>query len=146
MATPTRDQFRNFIEMPVRWGDMDAVGHVNNTKVLVYAESGRIDYFNEVINFGGFDGVGPILGEITCRFIEQMKYPADLTIGTRAVSFGNKTMTLQTAVFVGESPHPAAVIHAVIVCFDYEAQKTVPVPESMIDKIMAFEILPPERT
>jgi acyl-CoA thioester hydrolase len=139
MEAPTRDQFRHFIEMPVRWGDMDSVGHVNNAKVLVYAESGRIGYFENVIDFSGFDGVGPILGEITCRFIAQMKYPADLTIGTRALSIGNRTITLQTAVFVGDDAEPAAVIRAIIVCFDYQGQQTVPVPQALIDRINAFE-------
>ena len=28
--------------MPVRWGDMDALGHVNNAMYFRYAESGRI--------------------------------------------------------------------------------------------------------
>ena len=33
------------LEIPVAWGDMDALNHVNNTVYLRYFESSRIAYF-----------------------------------------------------------------------------------------------------
>lgn len=67
MATPVRDLFRHVIDMPVRWGDLDAFGHVNNATVLQYVESGRVDYLSNVIRSFGQAKEGPILGELTCR-------------------------------------------------------------------------------
>ena len=31
------------VRMPLRWGDMDAMGHVNNTVYFRYLEQARID-------------------------------------------------------------------------------------------------------
>ena len=31
-----RADFKHFIELPVRWGDMDAFGHVNNVQYMRY--------------------------------------------------------------------------------------------------------------
>ncbi|MDB5909191.1 MAG: acyl-CoA thioesterase [Massilia sp.] len=34
--------------MPIRWGDMDAMGHVNNTVYFRYFEQARISWFDEI--------------------------------------------------------------------------------------------------
>ena len=44
-----RADFKHFIELPVRWGDMDAFGHVNNVQYRRYLESGRVAYIGEVL-------------------------------------------------------------------------------------------------
>lgn len=146
MANPTREQFRHVLAMPVRWGDMDAFGHVNNVTFVQYVESGRVDYLTQVT--GHFDPTrdGPIVGEVTCRYLAQVAYPADLAIGTRAVRFSPRTMTLQTGIFVGDAVQPAAVAHVTIVWFDYRTQRSTPIPASLITTVTEFELEPPELT
>ena len=144
MATPTRDQFRHFLKMPVRWGDMDAFGHVNNAVFVQYIESGRVDYFRTVLDSFGHTDEGPILGEVTCRFLAQVEYPADLRIGTRVTGLSKRTLTLQTGIFVGDSREPAAVGHATVVWFDYRSQRSAALPTSLIDAVTGFEPEPPE--
>ncbi len=34
--------------MPIRWGDMDMMGHVNNAKYFTYIETARIDWFTSI--------------------------------------------------------------------------------------------------
>ncbi|MFT4623328.1 MAG: acyl-CoA thioester hydrolase, partial [Myxococcota bacterium] len=34
------------VVLPVLWGDMDALGHVNNTRYFVWFEAARMAYFN----------------------------------------------------------------------------------------------------
>ena len=43
-----RTDFRHVTPVTVHWGDMDALGHVNNVIFFRYVESGRISYFNEL--------------------------------------------------------------------------------------------------
>ena len=46
------EELKNFpvvMEIPIRWGDMDARGHVNNTLYYRYFESSRIALF-ELLN------------------------------------------------------------------------------------------------
>ena len=64
--------------MRMRWGEMDALGHMNNVLYLRYLEQARISWFDKV----GVDyaGEGPVLGSIQCRFRIPIVYPADLTV------------------------------------------------------------------
>lgn len=58
------------VEVPVAWGDMDALGHVNNTVYFRYFETARIKCFAE-LGLGQIeqsDDVGPILHSANCRF------------------------------------------------------------------------------
>ena len=62
----------------VRWGDMDAMGHVNNTIYLRYFEMVRIDWLK---NSGGvFDenGCGPVIVNAFLNFIRPVEFPGQL--------------------------------------------------------------------
>ena len=54
----SRSDYVHWVSLPVRWGDMDALGHVNNAMYFRYAESGRIAYFTTVGADSGLDGSG----------------------------------------------------------------------------------------
>lgn len=45
------------MSMPIRWGDMDAFGHVNNTVYFRYMEQARISWF-EALGIAGGNGEG----------------------------------------------------------------------------------------
>jgi acyl-CoA thioester hydrolase len=48
------------MSMPIRWGDMDAFGHVNNTVYFRYMEQARISWFEQLgIAGGNGEGQGP---------------------------------------------------------------------------------------
>ena len=58
------------IAVPVAWGEMDAMGHVNNVVYLRYFESVRMVYLERIGLMAHMQehGVGPILAETRCRF------------------------------------------------------------------------------
>jgi hypothetical protein len=41
---PAAKKFVHAMTIPIRWGDMDAMGHVNNTVYFRYLESARIEW------------------------------------------------------------------------------------------------------
>lgn len=43
LELPEQKKFVFALDMPIRWGDMDAMGHVNNTVYFRYLESARIE-------------------------------------------------------------------------------------------------------
>jgi acyl-CoA thioester hydrolase len=142
-----RSDFAHFVTLPVQWGDMDSIGHVNNAIYFRYVESGRIDYFRaiEATPAGGlFDGEGPILADIQCSFIGQLHYPATIDVGTRTTRLGGKSFEIQAAIFVQGEDAPAATSRAVVVWFDYDNQKTAPIPSALRERISNLEVVPPE--
>lgn len=63
-------------EMPIRWGDQDAMGHVNNTVYFRYMEQARIEWM-ESFGFGPSDQQhqGPVIVNASCTFLIPFTYP-----------------------------------------------------------------------
>jgi len=141
-----RSQFRHFTPLPVQWGDMDMLGHVNNVIFFRYCESGRIAYFDEMLGNDPdiWGGEGPILAEIQCRFIQQLRYPAQLEIGTRTVRLGSRSFTLENGIFKQGETEPVASSRGAVVWFDYRQQKAVLIPDAVRATIREFEVIKPE--
>ena len=62
--------------IPIRWGDMDAMGHVNNTIYFRYLETIRIEWLHRVVGPPGAEGV--VIVNTFCNFLRQLKYPGDV--------------------------------------------------------------------
>lgn len=67
----------------VRWGDMDALGHVNNTVYFRYAEQARIEWL-EALGITDIVAVdaGPVIVNASCTFFRPVTYPATVEIRT----------------------------------------------------------------
>jgi len=65
----------------VRWGDMDALGHVNNTVYFRYAEQARIEWLESLgfIDMVNVDG-GPVIINASCTFLKPVVYPATVVV------------------------------------------------------------------
>lgn len=142
---PTLQQFGHFLDMPVRWGDMDALGHVNNARFFTYDESVRLDYFQPIIAGDAefWTRHGFILASISCDFLSQLKPPADMHIGFRIARLGRSSMRSESCVFV--DGRPVAAVRGVICWFDYAQQKTAPIPEHIRQTILEREVVAPEQ-
>lgn len=67
---------------PIRWGDMDALGHVNNTVYFRYMEQARLEWLYELAQEGvGFlSGTGPVIVNASCTFMVPIVYPGDVEV------------------------------------------------------------------
>jgi len=70
--------------MPIRWGDMDAMGHVNNTIYFRYMEQARIEWMQEVGCLSDGCDEGPVIINAHCTFLHQLKYPGEIEVSTFA--------------------------------------------------------------
>ena len=143
MSAPRREDFRQFIPMSVRWGDMDALGHVNNAKFFTYDESVRLEYFSALMRDDAkfWSDYGLILAHIEADFIAQLKPPAELDLGFRIAKVGRTSMATEAGMFLGEKL--IAVTRGVLVWFDYQAGTPLPVPDAVKARIRAFEKVAP---
>jgi acyl-CoA thioester hydrolase len=141
-----RSDFAHFVTLPVQWGDMDSLGHVNNAVYFRYIESGRIAYFNAIgagADLGG-GGEGPILADIQCSFIGQLRYPAQIEVGTRTARIGTKSFTVEAGIFLAGDDAPIATSKAVVVWFDYVNQRTAHLPDALRKRVVELEKVTPE--
>ncbi len=70
--------------IPIRWGDMDAYGHVNNTVYFRFMEQARVEWsegMNVPVRPGG---AGPVIVNASCTFLIPMNYPGTVEVRTYA--------------------------------------------------------------
>ncbi len=78
LELPERKKLVHELVIPIRWGDMDAMGHVNNTVYFRYMESTRIDWFDKIGIMPNPQGEGPVIVNAFCNFYKQFEYPGDI--------------------------------------------------------------------
>lgn len=62
--------------IPIRWGDMDAMGHVNNTVYFRYMEQTRIEWFESLgLGVGAVHDESPVIVSASCTFLIPFTYP-----------------------------------------------------------------------
>jgi len=129
------------IEIPVAWGEMDALGHVNNIVYFRYFESARIAYF-EKLRFWELmkqTGVGPILASIQCRFKIPLTYPETVSVGTRISRIEQDRFVMEYRAVGHKSQAIAAEGESVVVSYNYRENKKTPLPEEMKQRILMLE-------
>src|SRR3990172_11935298 len=78
------------IEQEIRWGDMDALGHVNNIVYFQYCESARIAYFDAigVDRYKERPEYGPGIVTASLNFRRQLRYPGKVRVTANATKVG----------------------------------------------------------
>jgi acyl-CoA thioester hydrolase len=132
----------------VRFGDTDAMGHVNNAVFLTYVELARAGYYRAVT--GGRIGIGAtereqafILAEARLGFRAPAFFGEILTIEARTASIGRSSFTMDFRVTAEESPYGRARLVAtastVQVGYDYDAGHAEPLRDDIVAALEAFE-------
>jgi acyl-CoA thioester hydrolase len=116
--------------IPIRWGDMDAMGHVNNTIYFRYFETVRIAWFQTIGGPPDPQGEGPVIVNAFANFLEQLEYPGDV-IARHYVADPGRT-SFDTYITLERSDDPGVVYAsggAKTVWVDFKAQKSRPLPD-----------------
>jgi acyl-CoA thioester hydrolase len=118
----------------MRWGDMDAMGHVNNTLYFRYMEIVRLDWLFKlgVPMNPGANAVaeGPVIINAFCNFLRQLQYPGELRVTMFVANPGRSSFeTYHTIEQVDEPGAIYAEGGARTVWTDYAAKKSAPMPD-----------------
>ena len=127
---PADKKFVYQMTMPIRWGDMDAMGHVNNTIYFRYLESIRIEWLHRVGGTPARDGTGPIIVNAFCNFIRQLEFPGEI-LAKHYVANPGRT-SFDTFITLERVDQPGVIYAeggATTVWIDFPQQKSVPIPD-----------------
>lgn len=116
--------------IPVRWGDMDVMGHVNNTVYFRYAEQSRIEWLESVgysLDAGREEAA--VIVNASCTFLVPITYPATVEVRLYAGKPGRSSLpTYYEMRCVGDETLYAEGA-AKVVWFNPAAGKSMPLPE-----------------
>jgi acyl-CoA thioester hydrolase len=127
---PAERKLVHEVIVPIRWGDMDAMAHVNNTIYFRYCEIARLDWMFKV--GAGVDptGEGPIVINAFCNFLRQLEFPGDVRVTVYVAEPGRSSFeTYHTLERTDEPGVVYAEGGARIVWTDYPAKKSAPMPD-----------------
>ena len=77
---PAKKKLVHEMRIPIRWGDMDGMNHVNNTVYFRYLEIARIDWMRSIGCQPDPNGEGPVIVNAFCNFYRQLEYPGDVLL------------------------------------------------------------------
>ena len=116
--------------MPIRWGDMDAMNHVNNTSYFRYLETCRIDWFRSINVVLDSSGDGLVIVNAFCNFYQQLEYPGDIRVKMYASDPGRTTFeTWATIELVDQPGKIYASGGATTIWVNFPTQKAATLPD-----------------
>ena len=129
LELPQQKKLVNTMAIPIRWGDMDAMGHVNNTLYFRYLEIARIDWMHRVGATPRPDGEGPVIVNAFCNFHKQLEFPGDIVVKMYVSEPGRSSF--ESWVTIERADEPGVVYAsggATTVWVDFPKQKSVAMP------------------
>jgi acyl-CoA thioester hydrolase len=115
-------------KIPVRWGDMDAMGHVNNTVYFRFMEQTRISWFEALLPRGeAWKAIGIVIVNASCNFRKPLNYPG--TVEVRVFSGPPGGSSVPTFYELHLENQLYADGAATVVFVDAEKQKPLRIPD-----------------
>lgn len=125
-------------EIIIRWGDMDARGHVNNTIYYRYFESSRIALFQslDIYEQPKKVRVGPILSFQSCYYKAPLTYPDTIYVGAKITNIEGSKIFIKHALVSKNLKRMAAEGEAHIVWYDYEDLKKAIISDNLKKRLL----------
>jgi acyl-CoA thioester hydrolase len=120
---------------PVRFRDLDPMGHVNNAVFLTYIEQARVAFFAHVGAATELEEMNLIVAHIAIDFKAPVRLGQEVDISVHASRFGTKSFDFDYVLRVdGEV---VAEAKSVQVAYDYERREPVPLPSEWRERLAA---------
>lgn len=136
------DGYRFTLSIPVRFRDVDAMGHVNNAVYLTYFEAARIPYYLMLSGRPDLARTDMIVARIECDYRSPATFGDTLVVGVRMEEIRSRSFTLSYRIEDAASATLVAAGRSVQVAYDYAARKTQMVPADLIQAAEEYELRP----
>jgi acyl-CoA thioester hydrolase len=115
---------------PIRWADMDMLGHVNNTSYFRYFEQARIEWVYGLQQAGrAYSGTGPVIVNASCTFLSPLVYPGDVEVRMYLAEPGRTSIGSYYELTMNDRKHAEGA--AKMVWIDVASGRSVPVPPAI---------------
>jgi acyl-CoA thioester hydrolase len=124
----------------VRYGDLDAQGHLNHARYFTFMEEARFRYLQVVglwTDTHDFNAVGQIVAEATCNYTRPVFLGQTVDVAVRIARLGTKSLDMDYLLTVGGQE--VARGRTVQVAYDYTAGRSIPIPAAWRQSIAAYE-------
>ena len=123
--------------IPIRWGDMDAMGHVNNTVYFRFMEQARIGWFAALVPAReAWHSTAIVIVNASCNYKRPITYPGTVEVKLHVGAPGGSSVPTYYELRVDRDPVPYADGAAVVVFIDMKTQKPARIPEDIRNRLL----------
>ncbi|MEE9322308.1 MAG: thioesterase family protein [Granulosicoccus sp.] len=117
-------------EFSLRWGDMDALGHINNIMYFRYFEQVRIEWY-ESLEFGSLEksASGMVIVDNHAEYLKPLVYPQQIHLHMAGHSPGRSSFVSTYTITADGVLYSRG--SARVVWVDQSAGKSVPLPDKV---------------
>ena len=133
-----RDAYRHQFTETVRFGDLDAMGHLNNLALLRLLETGRVDYMVD-LELAAHNELTFVLASLQVDFLAQGFYREELACGSRMCRLGHTSLSFEQEIWRTTDSVTLGHARSVMVTIGDDAATPIPVPEEWRRRIHAWE-------
>lgn len=129
-------------EIPVAWGEMDALQHVNNVVYFRYFETARIDFFNRLFPLDALykSGIGPVISENQARYKRPVTFPDTLLVSVSISDIHSDRFTMHYQAFSKQQQAVTTLGTSVAVMFNFKTGKKAELPEALLTILKQHEL------
>ncbi len=128
-------QYKTFsVEVPVRFSDLDAYGHVNNATFFTYLEHARVRILKGAFNPSMSDGPVFLVKTASCDYKRPIPMCESVTVNVSVREVKRSSVELGYEVTDG-AEYTYAVATTVMVSFDPKAARPTAVPDWFLELI-----------
>jgi acyl-CoA thioester hydrolase len=131
--------FRFAHRVPVRFSDLDVLGHVNHIAFFDFLENGRIAYYFQVLGLTSVQQIRFVLVDLRIQYLAQAHYGMTVRILVRTTWLKRSSSGFVFAILDDLTGRPLAEGSGVQVYFDLQANRPEPLPEEYRERLVAFE-------
>ncbi len=134
--------FKHKTRIQIRFKDIDKLGHVNNANHITYLELSRVNYLNDVFKqLIDWSKEGIILAHIEVDYKSPIYLEDEVWVHSRVSKIGNSSYDMEYVIvrIVEGVSQIAAVGKSVQVCFNYETNKSMKMPDEWRKYMLNFE-------
>ena len=133
MSMEDRETAAPLFRMPlsVRWRDLDAFNHVNNSNFLTYLEEARIRWFDSLDEPWVTEESAPLLAAVQVNYRMPIPYPAELVVELHRQRLGNTSVTIGHRITSAGGDTLYADGHVVMVWVERASGRPTPLPDAV---------------
>lgn len=121
--------------VPIRWGDMDAYRHVNNTVYFRYMEQARVEYLESIGYPVVPSGTAPVIINASCTFLIPLTYPGNVEVSVFFGAPGRSSFMSSYEIRLHGEDTVYATGEAKIVWTDVTSGKSVMIPDDLRQRL-----------
>lgn len=139
MTEPEKDFYKVSLKVQIRFSDLDALNHVNNSFQSQYYDLGRIDYFEKVMGRElDWSKVVVVIVHTENNFFSPIVQGEEIFVESKLVKFGNRSMTM-TQRLVDSKGVVKGTCRTILAGFNRDTNASAPIEEDFKRRFLEFE-------